>query len=228
MRQHPLDILAPAPAVDRVLYLVDRLLNLATRGGCRLLKYYIVSQPVGATRLLPGRRGDSIQIREVQAGSPLLAGFDRPAAVIADRFAQGARCLLASKADRVAGFIWFLIGTGYEEDEVHCRFEPLPAARRAWDFDVYIHPEFRGGLVFLKLWSAASEHMHAAGVEFSLSRISAYKSESLHAHGRLGARALARCIFLKLWAWQLMWSSVAPRFASTTGRSTRPVLRLES
>jgi hypothetical protein len=214
------------PLRDRALYFVDRLLARTTGGRARLFKYYIVAQPV-ATGLLPGRRGDSIAVREVFAGDPALAEFDRPAAVIASRFGQGARCLVATKAGRIVGCIWFVAG-GYEEDEVRCRFEPLPRGRRAWDFDVFIHPDFRGSLVFPKLWSEAGARMRQANIEQTLSRISAFKPESLLAHARLGARVLARCAILKLGRWELFVSTQRPRIAFSGGAAGRPVLEIPS
>lgn len=214
------------PLRDRALYLVDRLLTRATRGRARLFKYYIVAQPV-APGLLPGRRGDSIAVREVCEGDPVLAELGRPREVIAARFAQGARCLVAAKAGRTAGFLWFVVG-GYEEDEIRCRFEPLPRDRRAWDFDVFIHPDFRGTLVFSKLWSEASRHMREAQVEQTVSRISAFKPESLLAHGRLGARLLGRCTVLRIGRWELFAASLPPRLALSGGPRARPVLEIPS
>lgn len=210
--------------LDRALYLLDRLLTRLTGGRCRLFKYYIVAQPVAAG-LLPGRRGDSIAVREVFAGDPVLANFARPPEVLLNRFAQGARCLVASKAERVVGFIWFVVG-GYEEDEVRCRFEPLPRDRRAWDFDVFVHEDSRGTLVFPKLWSEAGARMREARIDQTLSRISAFKPESLLAHARLGARVIARCVFLKLGRTEVAWMTLPPRFAFSTSDANRPVLQL--
>jgi hypothetical protein len=224
---------APAPSQsfaskwDRWLYLVDQALSRPTRGHCRLLKYYIVTQPVGGG-LLPGRRGDSIAVKEVLAGDPLLQALGRPENVIRDRYGQGARCLAAIKDGQFAGCIWFVVGP-YEEDEVRCRFEPLPMGRRAWDFDVFIAESFRGTLVFPKLWTETSKLMQSLGVEQTVSRISAFKPESLAAHGRLGARVVARAMFLKLWPLQiaLMRGGKGPRMAVSIGSAGRPVLQLD-
>lgn len=215
------------PRLDRLLCFFDRLLARASGGRWRLFAYYIVSQPVRPRGLLPARRGGSIDIRDVGPGDPLLGDFDRDPAVLTGRFAQGARCITALKSGAVAGYLWFTTG-GYEEDEVRCRFEPRPAGRRAWDFDVYIRPEHRGTLVFPRLWEAASARLHAAGIEQTLSRISACKPESLQAHRRLGARVLARCAFLKIGTLQLMLSSVAPSCALSFRRASRPVLEIHS
>jgi hypothetical protein len=211
---------------DRGLYLLDQALARLTGSRCRLLKYYVVSQPVGAG-LLPARRGDSIAVREIFAGDPLLEALGRPASVIASRYAQGARCLAATKDDQFAGCIWFVVGP-YEEDEVRCRFEPLPQGERAWDFDVFIAEVFRGSLVFPKLWTEASKLMQQLGVGKTLSRISAFKPESLAAHSRLGARPIARCVFLKLWRAEiaLLRGGNGPLLALSMSARGRPVMRL--
>ncbi len=231
MRQNPA---APAPStppaasVDRWIYLADQLLSRPTGGRCRLLKYYVVAQPVAAG-LLPGRRGDSIAVTEVFAGDPLLEALGRPAAVIRDRYAQGARCLAASKDGRFAGCIWFVVGP-YEEDEVRCRFEPLPLGQRAWDFDVFIAEPFRGTLVFPKLWTETAKLMQTLGVQQTLSRISAFKPESLAAHARLGARVIAQASFLKLWGLEiaLMRDGNGRRLGLSIRPAGRPVMRLET
>jgi hypothetical protein len=215
------------PRLDRFLYFLDRFLSRSSRERCRLFVYYIVAQPVARRELLPARRGASIQIREVLPGDPLLGGFERRTEILERRFAHGAHCIAAIRDDSALGYLWFTIG-GYEEDEVRCRFEPLPERLRAWDFDVYIRPEHRASLVFPKLWSAASARMSELGAEQTLSRISAHKPESLLAHARLGARIIARCIFLKVGSLQLMVSSAHPRVALSLSRSSRPVVRLPS
>jgi hypothetical protein len=215
------------PRLDRLLYFLDRVLSRLSSEACRLFSYYIVAQPITRRELLPARRGASIQVREVLQGDTLLAAFGRRAEVLQQRFAQGAHCIAALRGGELLGYLWFTTG-GYEEDEVHCRFVPLPERKRAWDFDVYIRPEHRASLVFPKLWAAASERMSELGAEQTLSRISAHKPASLQAHARLGARVIARCLFLKLGNLQLMVSTARPRFALSLGSSSRPVLLLPS
>ena len=53
-----------------------------------------------------------------------------------------------------AGFLWLQIPR-YVEDEVRCVYEMEPAGAAAWDYDVYVEPDFRFGKAFVRLWDAA-------------------------------------------------------------------------
>src|SRR4030095_13510220 len=114
------------------------------------------------------------------------------------------------------------------EDVVRARYEPVPERRAAWDYDIFLVPEERGGLLFVRLWDAAYALLRARGFRWSLSRISAFNLVSSASQERMGARRLGWSVFLVLFRCQLMVSSVAPfvHFALPGGR--RPPLRLEA
>ena len=87
------------------------------------------------------------------------------------------------------------ISTGpYDEDEVRARFDPRPQGRAAWDYDIFIVPEERGGLLFVRLWDAAYELLRARGYLWSLSRISSFNlaSTSLTSENGRPSRRLGR------------------------------------
>jgi len=186
-----------------------------------LYRYELVAQAVAERPRLGARRGASIETRRLGPGDPALAELPLDDAVLAARFAQGAVCLGAFKGGRTIGCLWFVPGA-YEEDEVRCRFVPEGAA--AWDFDLYLAPEVRGGLGFARLWDAADAAYREAGIGWSMSRISRFNAASLAAHKRAGARRLGRATYVVLGPLQIMVATLPPYLH--LGVRSRPVLRL--
>jgi hypothetical protein len=147
-----------------------------------------------------------------------------PAKVVAARFAQGAQCLVATAGNgQIAGYLWLVIGP-YEEDEVRARFVPHPQPTTAWDFDVTVLPHFRMGRLFSYLWARAGVDLAARGVTHTVSRISAFNAASMSAHRRMGASTVGCAAFLRLGRWQIMRSSVPPRWHVSRHDNQRPVL----
>jgi hypothetical protein len=127
------------------------------------------------------------------------------------RFSQGAVCLAALNGGDCIGFLWISFGP-YLEDEVRCRYIPLPQGEAAWDFDVYVYPEHRNSLVFLRLWDEANRYLAARGVRWSLSRISAFNPGSMASHARMGTRRIGSAVFLSIGPLQVSMATVTPRF----------------
>ena len=207
------------------LYFCKRALERMTSGRARLHVYYLVAQPVAGEPRLPARRGRSIEVAEVGLQEALELPIDRPRRIIEQRFDQGARCLVARSGGRFVGCLWFKIGP-YEEDEVRCLFVPQPSGRAAWDFDVYVDPSARLGFGFARLWDEANAILSRAGVEWSISRISAMNPGSLSAHRQLHARRVGTAIFVGLGPAQIMIASVKPYFHATVRPDLRPVLEI--
>lgn len=213
--------------VDGCLHAVSTGLQRATRGFVRLHKYYFVAQPVASKPWLAGTRGAAIEVREVTASDPLLRAIPRPQWVIPYRFDQGAVCLAAIIGGQCVGFLWMLVGP-YLEDEVRCRYIPLPKGEAAWDFDVYVSPEHRGGLVFLRLWDEANQYLAARGVRWSLSRISAFNAGSMSSHTRMGARRVGSALFLSIGSLQISAANVRPRLFVSRDPRTIPDFLLQA
>jgi hypothetical protein len=192
-----------------------------------IYRYVLVSQPVSRERLLPRSRRSSIEIRNVEPGDSELLTLPPPAKVIAERYSQGAVCLGAFRERRLIGCIWLCLGS-YNEDEVRCRFVPEPSEMSAWDFDVFIVPEYRAGLLFARIWDAANEYLRARGVKWSMSRITAFNAASLAAHSKLGARRLGSATYFRIYRWQLMFSSIAPFCHLSTNDLSVPSVRLRA
>ncbi len=194
-------------ARDAFFYFLQRLFSLC---GLRLGRYALVAQPVPAKPRLDGRRGASMTVREIGPDDPAIEAMPLSSEVIAYRRAQGAHCLGLFLGKRMIGCLWLCLGP-YDEDEVNCRFIPRPAEKAAWDFDVYLLPEHRGGLGFLRLWDAGNAFLRERGRSWSCSRISVFNRPSILAHQRMGAETLGTATFLALGSCQLMISSLRPR-----------------
>jgi hypothetical protein len=207
------------------LYICTRALEKLSARRARLHVYHLIAQPVADKPLLPARRGRSIEVSEVGVQEALELPIARPREILAQRFAQGARCLVARSQGRFVGCLWFITGP-YEEDEVRCLFVPRPSERAAWDFDVYVDPSARLGLGFARLWDEANAILSSAGVEWSISRISAMNAVSLSAHRQLRAQRVGTAAFLALGSAQIMLSSLAPYVHVALRRESRPVLAI--
>jgi GNAT superfamily N-acetyltransferase len=211
--------------LNAALYFAARGLSILTFGAVRIVKYYVVAQPVPAKPLLPsGARTDLLIVRTF-AGDRIVADFPRPPEVVAWRFSAGGLCFTARKGDRFVGFLW-LHDRPYEEDEVRCLFVPKPEHRVVWDYDVYVDPEYRGGRAFVRLWDTAYDYLRARDVRWSMSRISAFNPGSLAAHERMGARRLATAVFLCIGSLQIMSSTTGPYLHVSWSKATRPTLVL--
>lgn len=197
--------------------------NRLSRGGCRIVRYRLLVQPIEPARQLAGGRGQGLRIREADGSDAVLAMMERPQSTIRDRFEQGARCLVALRGDELVGFLWWIEGP-YREDEVRCLFVPEPVAVALWDFDVYVAPSHRGGPVFARLWDVAMERMDESGFERSCSRISAFNISSLRAHQRLGARVVGSRSYLCIGSLQVSVSRDAPRLHVSWRPESRPVV----
>jgi len=211
---------------DGILYLLATGLGRISKR-VKIHKYYVVFQPVPDKPILSKNRGKDVIIRMVAHSDPICSQFPRPAAVIADRFRQGAVCLCAEKQGKFIGFIWLILGQ-YEEDEVRCLFKPAPTKQVAWDFDVYVDPDYRFGFTFVKLWDAAFDWMRSRGVLGCMSRISAFNPESLRSHQRMGAHKLSSLVFLVLGRFQMLLCPMRPWFQVSFRAPARPTLLINA
>jgi len=213
--------------LDATLYLSSWLTTRLTRGRASLRKYCFVKQPVNGQSMVPIRRGTSVRVRQVFPGDILVKNFPRPRNVIESRFKQGAVCLAAEAQDKFAGFVWLRLGP-HEEDEVHCSYVPVPERKCSWDFDIYVSPESRAGIVFLRLWEEANKYLMANGIQWTLSRISAFNPSSRRSHRRLGAEHIGSALFLSFGSWQWTLATIHPHFHLSTRPDSFPTFQLHA
>lgn len=201
------------------------LLGGRSGGLVALHSYLFVAQPVADQPLLPARRGRSIEVRQLDPRDPALLSLPLDRAVLAYRAGQGAICFGAFKDGGIIGCLWLCLGP-YEEDEVRCRYRPLPPGKASWDFDVYLVPEHRSGLGFARLWDEANAFLRQRGVLISWSRISAFNPSSLASHRRLGARVAGRATFLRLGPCEVMLATLPPHRHLSFRSKDRPTVDL--
>jgi GNAT superfamily N-acetyltransferase len=210
--------------LNSIVYLAKKTLG-ALRMPVYVQRYYLIAQPVAAAPRLPPHRGQNIHVRRLERDDPAAYGFGRPDSVIRGRFAQGAICFGAFQDGRLIGYLWLVLGP-YIEDEVRCRFTPAPVGKAAWDFDVYLEPQYRAGVAFARLWDAADAFLRERGVGWTMSRISAFNPGSLASHARLGAQRLGSATFVGSAYWQLTLAGVPPYVHVALGPNRRPNIRL--
>ena len=210
---------------DACLYRLDRSIAALSGSRARLRKYYFIAQPVSTKRWLPPQRGANVEIRRFTASDPVIKEIPRPDWAIPYRFQQGAICLAALKERKCIGCLWLTLGP-YQEDEVRCRYVPLPEGKASWDFDVYVDPEHRSSIVFLKLWDEANSLLAERGMRWSLSRISAFNNASMAAHARMGAKRIATAVFLSMGRLQICAATTPPYFDISRQHDAFPTFAL--
>ena len=208
-----------------LLYLAHRALHTVSGGKARIVRYFLVAQPVPQRTFGNVRASASSTTNLIAPEDPITASFPRPAEVIAKRFENGNQCIVASAGERFAGFIW-IARNHYLEDEVRCLYHLNSPQNTAWDYDVYVEPEFRIGRTFARLWNAANNHLSRDGVAWTISRISAFNPGSLQSHRRLGIQTLCTATFLCIGSFQLMIAGTSPYIHFSFARKSRPTLCL--
>ncbi len=211
-------------ATNAILYYVGETLARLSGRRMSLRRYLIVAQPV-PDGLLIKRADPATAIRQIRPADPDAAAFPRPAEVIRARYAAGHTCLQITIDGAFAGFLWLAFGA-YEEDEVRCRYQLDDYSRLAWDFDVYVEPRYRLGRSFARLWDAANDHLRKQGIDWSISRISAFNAASLAAHARLGTVPLGYATFLCIGPLQLAFLPQQPVPRVSWNNASRPTLIL--
>jgi len=93
---------------------------------------------------------------------------------------------------------------------------------------VYVDPAFRMGRLFARLWDTANRYLRERGVDWSLSRISAFNPESLQAHARLGLRRLGSATFVCAGRVQLAVLTMPPFVHLSLSPASRPTVRLRA
>jgi hypothetical protein len=210
--------------LNAALYAIDRL-SLAVTRRRFVVRYYLVAQPIAERALVPPRLGRSIAVRRMEPGDPGFADLPLTAETIRYRFAQKSICFAAFRGGDGVGCLWLCHGP-YTEDEIRCSYEPWPAGQAVWDYDVYVHPDHRQGLVFARLWDEANAYLRARGIRWSVSRISAFNPKSLASHARLGATVCGVLTALCAGGLQITVATLAPRVHVSTLRGSGPCYRI--
>lgn len=208
-------------------YLLGKLIQRLSGGSARLVRYYIVGQPIPEKYAPVCKPSTTDCVSEMVSPEQIRAVSPRPFEVIESRVARQHTCLLATNKGEFSGFMWFATGY-YDEDEVHCRYVIAEPMSGVWDYDVFVEQRYRLGRTFARLWDAANLRLSERGIKWSFSRISAFNSQSLGSHGRMGFEKLATLTFVSFGQWQLMLSSCSPFVNVCWKGKFRPTVRVIS
>lgn len=195
-------------------------------GHVGLMPYYLMAQPVTAHRRVRPPSG-SLALRTPGPGDPLLKQLPRDREELTRRFDMGGTCLALADArdNSLLGAIW-LLPEAYEEPEHRCRLVLPDTPRCMLDVDAWVAPRARGGRTLARLWDGANEYMHQRGVQWSLSRVSAFNTASLRAHARLGAQRVGSQVFLYWARTEIMQTNQPPYLVVSRHGTPAPVVRL--
>jgi hypothetical protein len=207
------------------LYLTHRALQTVS-SALALQVYELMVQPIPEKPLLPGRLGQSIEIREIPRGAPEIDRMPARPDVKRTRFEQGAICLGAYRKGEFIGYLW-LCHDRYEEDEVRCTYVLAPAGEAVFDFDLYIFPEHRMGRGFVGIWNGVNEYLRDRQIRFTFSRLTRFNLASRRAHAHLGWKRVARVVVLQAWSLEVMFATIRPFLHVSWNRGDRVRLRLE-
>ncbi len=213
--------------INTAILLFHRILIKLFSGKLRIYKYYLTAQPVTNRTFLPPNRGKKITVKQISRDDPIVSAFPRPDSIIKNRFDTGAVCLVALKENVFVGYIWFMLGA-YQEDEVRAKFVPLPASATVWDFDIYVHPDYRLGHTFLRLWDEANRFLLDRKIEWSCSRISVFNAPSINVHTKLGALNLGQVIFFCIGSCQLTLATLFPYIHVSTHLNSYPTFFIDT
>ena len=208
--------------VSTVLYGTDRLIRMVSNNK-RVYRYALVAQRVSDLPTLPSHRGKSIEVCEISGVDPLLSDLseDLREEVLCFRKKQNAVCLAAFTQNTIIGCVWLCFGT-YYEDEVRCRFSLVCDEGASWDFGLYIRPEYRNSVAFVKIWHAVKEYLQERRVCWSISRISAFNPHSIRSHARAGATSLGNVTFFCADPYQLTISRLPPYWHCSQDADSMP------
>jgi len=174
---------------------------------------------------LPPHRGKNFSFQLLNEYEAILDALPRPLEVIQNRFKQGYVCIAALKDEQFVGCIWLSLHP-YLEDEVRAIFSPQPSNEVAWDFDVYIAPQFRATYLFPKLWDEADNYLKSQGFKATASRISGFNIQSVNSHKKLGAKTISRAVYIKIGRLQLSLCSNFPYLHLSCSEKNIPLYKL--
>lgn len=208
-----------------LLYAIDRVLRRISRH-VRLFCYELMVQPIGAAPLLPPRFANRLHWRELGPDDPEVATMPVRPAIKQSRFDQDALCLGTYLDGKLIGYLW-LCFRAYEEDEVRCTYLTTPVDEAVFDFDLYVLPEYRMGLGFVGVWSAAGAFLASRGVKYTFSRLTRFNVASRRAHAHLGWKRVGQALFLRMGRAELMLASIFPYLHLSLTAKDRAKLRLK-
>lgn len=214
--------------ITGVWYMLDKLLR-ATINGAFIRRYYIVVQPIKVDTVNFGGKKPHNFLVELLTKEcrDVIDQMPRENSLLRERLSNGSFCFYSMKGNKLGGMLWFR-KHAYCEDEVSCVYKLSPFDTVVWDFDVFIDRKYRMGILFYKLWNEAMSRLLADGIEYTVSRISAFNISSLRSHQRLGANIMSVVTFVIIRRHQITFFGKWPYILCTRITSDRkPALYID-
>ena len=141
------------------------------------------------------------------------------------RVKRGDICVAAFDGQRSLGVLW-LSTSDFDESDFKTVFSVRSSKKLAWDSNLYIVDDARGGFLFLQLWDRANEYLRQQGFEWVASQASAFNGPSLAAHKRMNSRRLGWLVVFLVGRRQINISSLAPRLVFVGLADSNPIYSL--
>ena len=220
-------LFAEIGTLPAIVYGIDRVLQVVTRGYAKIHLCYFMTQPVPEKGLLPAGLRNSITVAPIRSSDLDGTGLPLTPDLLQSRLDRGVVCLGAYKDDRLIGF-HCLSFESHDDEMYRARFEVGPSGKAVWDFDIFILPSHRGGLGFAFLWDGVFDFLRGRNIRWLTSYIAATNVPSLRSHLRMGAIRLGSVIFLRIGPLQLIFSNRSPYLHISFADSGRPAFRLDA
>ena len=205
--------------VDTLFYGLNRCCQ-AAGGWLGITRYILLAQPVHQQPLLPSNRARAITVRPLQFTDDLGNETTLTRELLATRADRGSICFGAFEGDRLVGCANVAFVT-HDDEFLHARFILLPKDRAAWDYDFFVAPRHRLGVVYAKLWEGVFQFLRKRGIEWSLSYVASYNARSLMSHARMGALEIGSFVIVKLGRRQAIIQTSKPFFQIADGSRRR-------
>lgn len=187
-------LVAELGRADALLYCLDRL-GQATGGRIGFTRYLLVAQPV--VSLAISGLGSTITVRPLESLAGLSNETTLTAKSLAARTARNTICFGAFVGDKLVGFACISL-VPHDDEILNIRFITAPANKTAWDYDLFIAPGHRLGVVYAKLWNEMFAFLKSRGIEWTISHIASYNLHSWRSHSRMGAVPIGSLIVIRL------------------------------
>jgi len=196
-----------------------------TSKSIRLQLVYLFVMPVDTSRIkIPSFLSKSFNVEILEKYHDLLSAFPVSRKTLDYRFQQNAVCLVASKKGRPVGYLWLILKE-YHEDTMYCTFKM--GDQIAWDFELWVHDDFRLSPAFSVLWQSAFEYLADKGIQQVYSRISTTNTNSVQIHTRMGGHVVGKLLFFRFLNREICIDTVTRRL-SLNSAQRRHVIILDS
>jgi hypothetical protein len=139
--------------------------------------------------------------------------------LLENRAESGSIGVGAFDRNRLVGYAWLSLGP-HDDELLLARF--VPASRSvSWDYDFFVAPSHRLGIVYARIWDHIFEILSSRGIEWSFSYIAFYNRVSLRSQLNMGAVPVGSFIAAAAGKYQVFLSCHFPLVRLARDNSSR-------